>query len=100
VLRAAVTAPLMTTGRYGDVPAVDAVATHDPETGALAVFAVNRGTEPIRLDLDLRAFPQHRPGRHVWLAEGATAEPLEQAGGTTVNLPPLSWHALTFEEQQ
>jgi alpha-N-arabinofuranosidase len=100
VLRAAVTAPLMTTGRYGDVPAVDAVATHDPETGALAVFAVNRGTEPIRLDLDLRAFPQHRPGRHVWLADGATAEPLEQTGGTTVNLPPLSWHALTFEEQQ
>jgi len=37
-----VTAPVHTTSEHGSVPLVDAAATHDPETGASAVFLVNR----------------------------------------------------------
>ncbi|MEV6492829.1 alpha-N-arabinofuranosidase [Actinoplanes sp. NPDC051633] len=110
VLRTAITAPLMSTGRFGDVPVVDAVATHDQETGALVVFVVNRGTEEVRLELDLRAFPNHRPAEHLALADDDTTAintadaptrvvPTKTAGGTTVTLPPISWHALTFEEK-
>ncbi|MET0418090.1 MAG: alpha-N-arabinofuranosidase [Actinoplanes sp.] len=91
VLRPALTAPLMTTGRYGDVPAVDAVATHDEESGDLTVFVVNRGTEPVELKLDLRAFPHHRLRRHV-----------RQDGSETQTkiLPPISWHALCFTPEE
>jgi alpha-N-arabinofuranosidase len=50
VLRTEVTSPVYGTARYGDVPVVDAVATHDPATGETVVFAVNRHrTEPVDL---------------------------------------------------
>ena len=49
----------MATERHGEVPALDCVATHDPESGRLAVFVVNRDPEqPMRLDLPLAAFGQ------------------------------------------
>ncbi|HEY8471027.1 MAG TPA: alpha-N-arabinofuranosidase [Natronosporangium sp.] len=57
VLRTEPVSPVYETARYGDAPVVDAVATHDPETGAVTVFAVNRSTsEPVRLSIDARAF--------------------------------------------
>jgi alpha-N-arabinofuranosidase len=40
VLRAALAAPTYETARFGEVPVVDAVATHDPDTDDLTVFAV------------------------------------------------------------
>ena len=47
------------TARYGAVPVVDAVATHDEDTGDVTVFAVNRDlTEPVDLAVPLTAFPQ------------------------------------------
>ena len=112
VLQAAVTSPTMPTGRFGDVPTVDAVATHDQETGALSIFVVNRGLEPVTLEMDLRAFPRLGTGTHLWLAEDDrnlinTMDAPERVvlhhqsgGGTTVTLPPVSWHALSFEEQK
>jgi alpha-N-arabinofuranosidase len=33
------------TDLHGEVPTVDAVATHDPETGQSAIFVVNRGAD-------------------------------------------------------
>ena len=57
VLRPTVTAPTLTTEKHGEVSAVDCAATHDPETGRLAVFVVNRDPEqPMRLELPLHAF--------------------------------------------
>src|SRR5690625_4154760 len=57
VLRPAVNAPTMTTERHGEVSALDCVATHDPESGRLALFVVNRDPEqPMRLALPLAAF--------------------------------------------
>jgi alpha-L-arabinofuranosidase len=117
VLRAAVQSPGMPTGRYGEVPAVDAVATLDEQTGDLVVFAVNRGTEAVPLELDLRAFPRLRAGQRVSLADddptaGNTAAapdrvlprteelPALDGGRATVVLPPVSWHALSFTPEE
>jgi alpha-N-arabinofuranosidase len=52
---------------YGDVAAVDVLATREPETGATAVFAVNRGAEPAQLRVNLRALPEMRVVEHVEL---------------------------------
>ncbi|SNY05786.1 arabinosylfuranosidase ArfA [Paractinoplanes atraurantiacus] len=95
VLRPALTAPAMATGRHGEVPAVDAVATHDEESGALTVFVVNRGTEPVPLTLDLRAFPRHRLARHHTLTGETAVSP-----GSELVLPPVSWHALCLTPEE
>ncbi|MBL7254772.1 arabinosylfuranosidase ArfA [Paractinoplanes lichenicola] len=99
VLRPALTGPSMSTGRFGDVPAVDAVATHDEQTGEVSVFVVNRGTEPVPLSLDLRAFPKHRLREHVSLTadrpEPVTRQPTEE-----ILLPPVSWHALCLAPEE
>ena len=52
VLRVETDSPTITTAKYGDIPAVDAVATYDE--GRLALFAVNRSTEgPIEITVDV-----------------------------------------------
>ncbi|MFG1989365.1 alpha-N-arabinofuranosidase [Actinoplanes sp. NPDC048988] len=95
VLRPALTAPAMTTGRYGEVPAADAVATHDEQTGDLTIFVVNRGTEPLPLSLDLRAFPRHRLARHFTLTGETAVSPASE-----LVLPPVSWHALCLTPEE
>jgi alpha-N-arabinofuranosidase len=108
VLRVALQSPTMPTGRFGEVPAVDAVATR--HENQLQIFVVNRSTEPVTLDIDLRALPAMRPNGQISLADddprminSADAPdrvtPTRNTGGTTVTLPPISWHALSFEEQ-
>jgi alpha-N-arabinofuranosidase len=60
VLRTRLTSPTYDTARYGEVPVVDAIATHDAETGDVVVFAVNRDqNDPVELTVDLRQFPEH-----------------------------------------
>ena len=57
VLRAVVGAPDVPTAKFGEVPVVDTVATHDPETGEVVLFVVNRATDaPVHLEIDARAF--------------------------------------------
>src|SRR6185312_4295676 len=52
VLRIETDSPLVSTAKYGDVPAVDAVATYDD--GKIALFAVNRSSEgPVEVTVDL-----------------------------------------------
>ncbi|HEX2290546.1 MAG TPA: hypothetical protein VHH53_10235, partial [Pseudonocardiaceae bacterium] len=74
------------------------------------IFAVNRSTEPVTLDIDLRALPAMRPNGQISLADDDSRKinsadapervaPTRNTGGTTVTLPPISWHALSFEEQ-
>ncbi|BCJ53973.1 alpha-N-arabinofuranosidase [Actinoplanes sp. NBRC 14428] len=117
VLRAAVSSPSMATGSFGDVPVVDAVATRDERTGELTVFAVNRGTGAVPLELDLRAFPGLRAGERIELADAdplivnsaaapdrvraRTEEmPVLDGGRATVLLPAVSWHALRFTPEE
>src|SRR5690606_8975447 len=55
VLRLAVDAPTVETAKFGEVPVLDAVATPDPGTGEVTIFAVNRSvTHELQLDVDLR----------------------------------------------
>lgn len=54
VLRVEPDSPLYSTADYGDVPLLDAVATHSDE--GVTIFAVNRATDgPLSLDIDARA---------------------------------------------
>jgi alpha-N-arabinofuranosidase len=109
VLRVEPDSPLIPTAAYGEVPALDAVATHDPETGALNVFAVNRHpTEPLALTADLRAFsevtmtgadclsdPDPTLVNNAANPNRVFPRPLDVAppdgGRLTVTLPPVSW---------
>ncbi len=109
VLQVAVDAPTYVTEKFGEVPVVDAVATHDVETGALSVFVVNRSTsEQLDLAVDLSSLPGLRVVEavtlsnpdHTWAAtadDATSVVPLPndsatiQDGRLTVALPPVSW---------
>ena len=102
------------TAAYGEVPLVDAVATHDPATGAVALFLVNRATDgPTRVEVDVR-----RTGVSavvetvaVWdddlTAANTLADPERVRARTNdtarlvdgrldVELPPVSWTAVSL----
>ncbi|WP_226924467.1 arabinosylfuranosidase ArfA [Georgenia satyanarayanai] len=54
VLRPRITVPTMATERYGQVPVLDCVATHDADAGTVAVFAVNRSPDqPVTVRVDI-----------------------------------------------
>jgi alpha-N-arabinofuranosidase len=113
VLRVEVQAPGHETARYGEVPTVDAVATHDEESGDVTVFVVNRHlTEATDLAVSVGGF-----GREMRVAEAWTlsdpdlyavnteqepnrvtpreSEKAEIDGGVLrASLPPVSWTAI------
>ncbi len=105
----------LTTRRYGEVPALAAAATHDPDEGTTSVFLTNRASKPTTVELRHRNFPHwatqsaraiaadHVGPRYQIDASGirlvATSVQDEPMSGTTVvTLPPHSWgvvHAST-----
>ncbi|MDN4479228.1 arabinosylfuranosidase ArfA [Demequina lignilytica] len=101
----------LTTARHGDVPAVTAAATVDPETGALALFVTNRTDveqtvtlrtpgATARLDGGSAVLADHvgpREGREAAEAYGMVdALPVAQEGDAlTLRLAPESWTAFT-----
>jgi len=107
-------APTYETAEYGVVPLVDAVATHDEETGRTAVFLVNRSTdEAITVTVDIAALGDRSVLETHTLAEddvhakNTLAEPERVAprsndsvriegGELTVTLPPVSWTAISL----
>ncbi|NTW39356.1 MAG: alpha-N-arabinofuranosidase [Cellulomonadaceae bacterium] len=109
VLRLAIDSPRYANARFGESALVDAVATHDPATGAICVFVVNRAVDgPTRIDLDLSAFGDVRLEEavtyahhdHHWRAtkdDSTTVLPRPnvtaqvQDARLTVDLPPVSW---------
>jgi alpha-N-arabinofuranosidase len=108
-LVARVATPELATRRYGDVPAVTAAATHDPETGQVSVFLTNRSPTP-------RTVRVRHPGFGGWAtvsAEHLAADdegprgresaaqvrlaPLATTGderSTTMTMPARSWAVL------
>lgn len=111
VLRTEPAGPTHDTTRYGEVPSVDTVATYDEETGALAVFAVNRGDSDLTLDLDLRAFTRPESGEHLAIEAGddvndpaapdrvtpTTLEaPTVDSGRSSVRLRAASWNLIRY----
>ena len=115
VLRVQITAPAHHTARYGNVPALDAVATHDPETGAVTVFAVNRLlTDDIAITIDARGFGALRlvgatqlsnpdPYLKVTADTAGSVSPVVNGnagwdeGSLTFVVPPVSWNVVRFE---
>ena len=113
-LRLDLQAPTYTTAAYGEVPLVDAVATHDAETGRSAVFLVNRSTtEALDVTIDVSALGEIAVLESHTLADDdrSAANTLEDpervapasnetatisAGTLTVTLPPVSWTALSL----
>jgi alpha-N-arabinofuranosidase len=115
VLRVEPTCPTYPTTDLGDVPLLHAAATHDEETGALTVLAVNRSTtEPLDLTAHVRAFPGYR------LTEATTLNASDPSVGNSpdapetvaprpnprarldddvlqVSLPPVSWNVIRLQ---
>jgi alpha-N-arabinofuranosidase len=117
VLRVAVDTPLVTTKSYGEVPALDAVATYDPAQGSGAVFLVNRsiGEEhSVCLDVAgvsngsatdiLEAFVIHDddPYARNTLEDQNRVLPhrlqtaVDDTGRLTVTVPAVSWVAIAY----
>lgn len=102
------------TGQYGEVNLVDAVATHDAESGSTSVFLVNRSqTEEATVTIDLAALGGVSVQDAQTLADADiqarnTLEDQERVGlhpnesvvtgdhTVTVTLPPISWTALSL----
>ena len=112
VLRLAVESPSYETSEYGSVPLVDAVATIDNDSGAAALFMVNRSQDAaMTVSIDLGSLGPTRLGESLTLADDDptatnTLEHQERVAPTpnrsvriedgvlTVELPPISWTAL------
>jgi alpha-N-arabinofuranosidase len=113
VLRVEVAAPTYHTERFGEVPLLDAVATHDPGTGDVTVFVVNRDqTGSVALSVPLTGFGAPLEVAEAWTVADAdlyatnTAEhpdrvvprPAEQVevtdGVLRAVLPAVSWTAI------
>ncbi|MFF2371109.1 alpha-N-arabinofuranosidase [Agromyces sp. NPDC058110] len=107
-------APTYATKAYGEVPLVDAVATHDAETGRSAVFLVNRSqTEAITVTIDVSGLGEvsvlesHTLTDDDVYAKNTLEQPERVApranesisidgGELTVTLPPVSWSAVAL----
>jgi alpha-L-arabinofuranosidase len=113
VLRLSIDAPAYPTERFGDVPVLDAVATHDPATGDITVFAVNRHlTDDLDLTVSIAGFGHPMSVAEAWTLTDEDLYAVNTAGqpdrvvpapaaGVTVDggvlsatLPPVSWSAV------
>lgn len=106
--------PTYTTEVYGEVPLIDAVATHDAENGRSALFLVNRSqTDALTVTVDVAALGEvsvlesHTLSDEDVYAKN-TLEDRERVapstnesavvidGALTITLPPVSWTALSL----
>jgi len=112
VLRLAIESPSHDTAKYGAVSALDAVATHDPETGEVTVFAVNRSTtDDLELSVAVRGLGDLRLVEaltlsnpdHTWAATADDSESVAPRANESASvsgeriasvLPPVSWSVL------
>ena len=111
-LRLRLDSPVYDTARFGEVPVVDAVATHDEESGSAAVFLVNRSQDaPVTMTVDLAGLGGVSVASAVTLtdddlhASNTLADPERVGlvpnasasiadGVLTIVLPPVSWTAI------
>ena len=114
VLRPRIDVGTYATKLYGNAPLVDAVATADEETGASAVFLVNRSqTESIEVSIDVSGLDASTITEAVTLHDdevyakntledqnrvGLKELPgaMLEDGMLTVTLPPVSWSAVAL----
>jgi alpha-L-arabinofuranosidase len=89
----------LTTRVHGEVPAVDAVVTRDPDDGTVGVFVVNRvADDEMELLLDLRAVGAVSVAESHVVSRDDQRKPAtweqEGDGMLRVHLPPVSWTAV------
>ena len=114
VLRLNISSDTYTTEKYGAVNRVDAIATHSPENGAVAVFLVNRGVdEEATVTLDVGTLAEGKTIQATTLSdtdvyavnslenpERVVPQVNEQVmiedGKLTIVLPAVSWTTLTI----
>ena len=114
VLRPEVSSSTYETARYGEVLAVDTVATYDEEAGQLAVFVVNRHpSESMDFEVNIAAFAGAELDQALLLADDDwracnTAEDTSRVAPTShpdvavvedrlrASLPPISWNVFTL----
>jgi alpha-N-arabinofuranosidase len=102
------------TDKYGVVPTVDAIATHDASTGSSAVFLVNRDpSSGATVTIDVAGLPGAGilEAISLWDADTAARNTLREmdhvrprpnesasieAGLLTIELPPVSWTAIAL----
>jgi alpha-N-arabinofuranosidase len=112
VLRIDLTTASYKTAKYGDVPYVDAVATHDDSSHRTVLFVVNRSVDQaVELEADVRGIRSDALVEALTLADGdvqasnsearpnrVIPRPLEGAtlsgGALHAVLPPVSWAML------
>jgi alpha-L-arabinofuranosidase len=113
-LEATLTSDVHETDLYGTVNTIDAVATHDRETGRTAIFLVNRSQsddatvvidlsalgDVTLLDAQTLADPDIHAKNTLTDQERVGLTPNDTVrtddGVTSVTLPPVSWTALSF----
>jgi alpha-N-arabinofuranosidase len=114
VLRVIPVSAVHETDRFGDVSALDAVATWDADAGSAVIFAVNRNpTSPIELTIDVRglgavtgatavlvhdADPQARNTQAH--PERVVPRPVEvsvDGGSVSLVMPAVSWSMIRLE---
>ena len=110
-LKPIVRAPKHDTKDYCDVPAMDAAAIWHEDKGELVLFAVNRETEDLQVEVDLRALPGMKVLDHSLLvhsdmkavnsfANPGNVAPSKGRGGVVDNgkltlvLPTRSWNTV------
>ena len=112
VLRLAVDGPTYETAVYGSVPLIDAVATIDDDSDAVALFLVHRGVDaPTTVSINVESLGPVRLGDSSTLVDNdpTATNTLEHpqrvvpaknrsarvdGGVLTLDLPPVSWTAL------
>ncbi len=112
VLRLAIESPRIPTTKFGEVDAIDAVATHDPSTGEVVILAVNRSTtDELALEARLGGFRALRivdsltlsHPDHTWSATADDDSSVAPRPNTTTGiahdrlhavLPPVSWSVI------
>ncbi|MEX0152939.1 alpha-N-arabinofuranosidase [Microbacterium sp. LMI1-1-1.1] len=115
-VRLHIASPSVETARYGTVPAVAGVATHDADAGTSAVFLVNRGmAEPLDVEIDVRGLGDVEivethllhdddPAARNTLADPDRVRPRPldarvEGGILRVTLPPVAWAALALRRR-
>jgi alpha-L-arabinofuranosidase len=94
VLEVALQCPTYETERYGTVQLVDATATHDPATGDVSVFVVNRSQAgPVTLEVDLRALPALEATDALVISDDDLSARNTQDNPNRVQPRPLAAHA-------
>ena len=111
VLRATVTSPTYHTEEFGEVDLLETVAVHHPEDGSTTVLCVNRGGEPLAVEVRTGGLGgsrlehttvTHEDPKAVNGPGGEAVRPRElpaqqiSSPTATVSLPALSWNVLRF----